>query len=189
LPAKRNFKHRLKITKGEDEFDKVVWLRTQWLPLKHNDRRLTSCGLRVGIPYREDNPAPFVVWEVGTTSRSFSFIGIGGRTLQMVVDDDSILLSDPKHKGEIRRGAGVAETMTTLLRLDAFLEIIMVSSVKARMGVLEYELTKDQLECLRDLASQLPTGETADGAVLVNRFSEDEDPSISSPAKSAPKPK
>lgn len=205
LPAERRFRHRFKIGKEEDEFDKVAWLRTQWLPLKHNDRRLTSCGLRIGIPYRDDNPAPFVVWEIGTTAKTFAFIGPGSRKFQLLVDDDSSTLGDPKHHGEIRRarnglGAGVAETLTTLLRLDGFLEIIMASKVKARVGVLEFELSKDQLECLRDLASQLPTGETADGEVLVQRFTEDEDPSIvtssatkssatkSSTTKTSPKP-
>lgn len=191
LPAERRFRHRFKIGKEEDEFDKVVWLRTQWLPLKHNDPRLTSCGLRVGIPYREDNPAPFVVWEIGATAKSFAFIGPGSRTFQMLIDDESVALKDPTHKGEIRRGqnglgAGVAETLTTLLRLDAFLDMIMASRLKARIGVLEFELSKDQFECLRDLASQLPTGETAEGELLVMRFSEDEDPSIVSTSSAKP---
>jgi hypothetical protein len=188
LPADRRFRHRFKIAKEEDEFDKVAWIRTEWLPLKHNDRRLGSCGLRVGLLYREDSPAPFAMWEVGTTAKSFAFIGPGTRRFQLLIDDESVLVSDPQHKGEIRRGrnglgAGVAETLSTLLRLDDFLEIIMASKVKARVGALEYELSKEQLECLRDLASRLPTGATADGEFLVGRYTKDEDPSIANRSK------
>ncbi len=188
LPAERRFKHRYKIGQEEDEFDKVVWLRTPWMPLKHNDPRLATCGLRVGVPYRENNPSPAVIWEVGTTAKSFAFIGIGATRFQLLYDGESAELNNPKHKGDVGRG-GVAETLTTLFRLDGFLEVISAKEVKARVGQMQYELTPDQLECLRDLASRLPTGETAEGEILVQRHSADEDPTSPRALASINKPK
>lgn len=176
LPAERRFSHPFRIAKEEDEFDKLAWLRTPWLPLAHNDRRLTSRGLRVGVPYREDNPSPAVIWELGTTSRSFSFIGPGSRRFQLLVDGEPVQLSEPKHKGDVGPGK-VSERMTTLLTLEGFLELIMAKEVKARLGKMEYRLTKEQLECLRDLASRLPEGATGEG-LRVERYAVDEDPSV-----------
>ncbi len=177
LPAERRFAHRFKLGVEEDEFDKVKWLRTEWLPLKHNDARLASCGLRVSVPSRADRPSPGVLWEVGTTARAFAFIGVGARRCQILIDDESIRLSDPEHKGDVGRG-GVSEKMGTALRLDGFLKIIMAKKVKARIGMLEYELSDSQLECLRELASRIPLGSTADGEVLVQRYELDEDPTV-----------
>jgi S1-C subfamily serine protease len=187
LPAQRRFSHRYKITQEEDEFDKVKWLRTQWIPLDHNDRRLTSCGLRVGVPFRENAPPPAVIWEVNTASPNFSFVGPGSRRFQLLVDGESVELPDPVHKGDVGRGS-VTETLVTPFRLPAFLRIVAAKEVKARIGSLEYKLSADQLEAFRDLASRLPTGETDDGRVEVKRYDLNEDPTVKASAKKA-KPK
>jgi hypothetical protein len=186
LPAQRRFNHRYRIAKEEDEFDKVTWLRTEWIPLNYSDPRLATCGLRVGVPYREDSPAPGVIWEVGATAKTFAFIAPGAKRFQLLIDDESVELSEPEHKGEVARG-GVAETLTTAFTIQGFLEVIMAKEVKARVGALEYRLGPAQLECLRDLASRLPTGETAEGQVRVERYDLEDDPSV--PPSLAKKPR
>jgi hypothetical protein len=188
LPAQRRFSHRYKITQEEDEFDKVKWLRTQWIPLDHNDRRLVSCGLRVGVPYRESTPPPAIIWEVSTASQQFAFVGPGTRRFQLLVDGESVELPDPVHKGDVGRGS-VTETLITPFRIAAFLKIVTAKEVKARIGSLEYKLSADQLEALRDLASRLPTGETDDGRVEVKRYDLNDDPTVKPSAKKAAKAK
>ena len=181
LPAERKFSHKYKIAKEEDEFDKVTWLRTMWIPLKHNDPRLKSCGLRVGVPYKEDTASPAVVWELGVTAKSFVFLGQGAGRFQLLVDGESVEVSNPTHKGDILPNfGGTSERMTSLFHLDGFLKVAMAKEVKARLGALEYTLSREELECLRDLASQLPTGTTSDGERLVNveRYAVEDDPSV-----------
>ena len=179
LPFERKFSHRLRIAKEEDEFDKVVWLRTDWMPLKHNHRGLTSCGLRVSVPFGEDTPPPAVLWEIGTTARSFAFLTDESRRFQLLaVGEDAAEASPPQHKGDIVPGGGVSEKLTKAVPLDYFLELIMAKEAKGRLGEMTYELTPDQMECLREVASRLPTGTSADGRVEVSRRTWEDDPTI-----------
>jgi S1-C subfamily serine protease len=180
LPAERKFTHRYGIAREEDEFDKIVWLRTQWIPLKHNDARLLSCGIRIGVPYREDGPAPAVIWEMGTTSKGFAYTGREGRHFQIAYDGESADAGDPEHKIDLVKGVW-NERLTSLIKLEAFVKIVMSKSVKARVGITEYELTPDQLECLRDLASQLPTG--SGPGLTVERMEIEDDPTAPASAK------
>ena len=99
----------------------------------------------------------------------------------MLVDGTSVEVSNPVHKGDILPNfGGTSERMTSLFHLDGFLKVAMAKEVKARLGALEYSLSREELECLRDLASQLPTGTTSDGERLVNveRYAIEDDPSV-----------
>ena len=175
LPAKRKFGHRYKISEEEDEFDGLIWLRTEWMSLQYNDRRLAACQLRLSAARSGENPPYGLFWELGTASPTFSFIGPGSRRFQLLIDGESVELSDPAHKGKVLRGA-VTEEMLTTLRLDGFLEIAAADEVKARLGKLEFQLTKQHLECLRDLASRLPEGVTLNGEIKVERYAPTADP-------------
>jgi hypothetical protein len=186
LPAQRRFVHRYKIATEVDEFDKLTWLRTEWIPLQHNDPRLATCALRVGVPYREDAPPPAVIWEVRTAAKTFAFLAPGARRFQLLIDGESVELSDPQHKGNIV-GTGVTESLITLPTIQGFVKIIMAKEVKARVGVLEYQLGPAQLECLRDLASRLPTGDTSEGEVRVVRYDLADDPSVPASMKKKPR--
>jgi len=186
LPAKRKFGHRYRVQKEEDEFDKVTWLRTQWLPVRYKDKRITSCGLRVGVPYKDDSPSPAVLWQIGTTSKNLLFRGSGGRRFQLLLDGEPIKLTEPRSSTSLIRGTGWKIEMSTLIRLDVYLQIIAAKEVKARLGDLEYEINANQLECLRDLAFQLPTGKTGLGDLItyqVERYKLVDDPTI--PASAA----
>jgi hypothetical protein len=180
LPAQRKFSHRYRIGKEEDEFDKIVWLRTQWIPLKHNDGRLLSCGIRIGVPYRDDGPAPAVIWEMGTTSRGFAYAGRDDRRFQLVYDGESADAGEPEYKCDLVNRVW-DERLTSLIKLEAFVKIVMSKSVKARVGVTEYEFSSDQLECLRDLASQLPTGSSP--GLTVERLDAEDDPTAPASVK------
>ncbi|WP_202921254.1 trypsin-like peptidase domain-containing protein [Anatilimnocola aggregata] len=180
LPAERRFGHKYKIGKEVDEFDKITWLRTMWIPLRHNDARLKTCGLRIGVPYDETGPAPAIIWELGVTSSSFAFLGGNARRFQLLLDDKSVELSEPKHKGDILPGlgAGCSERMTSIIRLDAFAELVKAKVVKVRLGTLEFTLGNEELECFRELAANLPTGSTTAGDTQfhVERYPLEDDP-------------
>lgn len=181
LPAERRFQHRYKLTKETDEFDKITWLRSQWIPLKHNDGRLSSAAFRVGIPYNESGPTMNVIWEMVVTCKSFAFTNHEHRKFQMLVaDGEKLDLTEPQHKAELNpQGGGWLEKMSTNIRLDRFLDLALAKKeAKGRLGPMEFLLGPEELECFRELLSKVPKGKVTDGGstLIVDHHALDEDP-------------
>jgi hypothetical protein len=173
LPAQRRFAHRYKVNKEVDAFDKDITLTTDWIPLEHNEPRLTSCGLQVSINFAESQPPSLVTWEVGTTAKSWIYF-MQQPKFQALLDGQTADLGVVRIKSDLAGGHN--ERLTATLPLDRFLKIVLAKEVKIRMSNLEYALTSMQLECLRDMASQLSTGKTADSRFQVDRLALNEDP-------------
>lgn len=174
IPSERRFRHRYTIENEEDEFDKITVLRSQWLPVKHDNRNLSSLGVRVSVIFDDDEVIPLTIWEVGTTARGFQFLGRDVR-FQILGGERSYEL--PQGRAERKLNGFVAsEVMKGLSTLDAFVRVILEDHVKARLGDTEMEFEKAQIECLRDLASQVPTGEFYDGKLKIERLTPADDP-------------
>lgn len=177
IPSERRFRHRYMIENEEDEFDKITVLRSQWLPVKHDNRNLSSLGVRVSVIFDDDEVIPLTIWEVGTTARGFQFLGRDVR-FQILGGEQSYEL--PQGRAERKLNGFVAsEVMKGLSTLDAFVRVVLEDKVKARLGDTEMEFEKAQIECLRDLASQVPTGEFYDGKLKIERLTPADDPTNS----------
>ena len=173
LPAQRRFVHRFKVAREVDAFDKDVTLRTDWIPLEHNEPRLTSCGLQVQAKSAEKEPPSTVTWQVGTTANTWLFFAKRPR-FQVLLDGQTADLGEVEVKSDL--AGGHSEKLTANLPLDRFLKVVLAKDVKVRLATLEYSLTNAQLESLRDLASQMSTGTSADGRFEVGRLTPAEDP-------------
>jgi S1-C subfamily serine protease len=162
LPASRRFTHRYAIAKEVDDFDKVTWLRSQWIPLKHQDPRLSSFSFRFGIPFNEDGASAVLIWEMAATSRSILFGGAEGRRLQLLGNEGQpFSVVDPKHKAGLNPAqfGGWIETMTAAVRIDHALDIALSKKeAKGRLGTVTFRLGPEELECLRDFLSKIPSG-------------------------------
>lgn len=178
IPSERRFRHSYKIEEDEDEFDQLTWLRTEWLPIKHENRELTSLGVRVMLAHDEQETALVAIWEVGTTSKGFQFLSNQSRRFQLAGGGDSVELPLPKREGKID-GFVISEVMTSITTLDTFVKLALTDNLKARLGETEMEFSKSQLECLRELASKIPLGEMADGKIRIERLKPEEDPTSS----------
>lgn len=176
IPSERRFRHRYKIEEDEDEFDQLTWLRTDWLKVKYNNRNLSSLGVRVSLAHDEDETALIAIWEIGTTSRGFQFLGPDSkRRLQLAGGGESFELPPPKRESNVNRGV-ISEIMKSITGLDVFIELIQTENLKARLGDTEMEFSKSDLECLRELASKIPVGEMAGGKIRIERLKPEEDP-------------
>jgi hypothetical protein len=127
------------------------------------------------------------MWRVGTTSDRTIFERDRERELLVLIDKEPYTLGPAKHEASIIRGKGFAEFMTNLIRLDAFMKLLGGDTLEARIGGVDFTLNRQQVECLRDLASRMTEGETTDGAMRVERYTLDDDPSNPKRPK-APKP-
>jgi hypothetical protein len=177
LPAQRKFTHRYKVNKEIDAFDKDITLRTEWLALSHNESRLTECGLQISANFNEGQPVSEVSWEVGTAAKHFIYHAQRAK-LQLLLDDETADLGPVQVKPEVAGPGKTTERLLVMLPLDRFLRIIASKEVKGRIGTLEFPLTPGHMECLRDLASQLNTGKTADNRFDVGRHELSEDPTV-----------
>ncbi len=181
LPAKRRFSHRYLLSEDTDAFDKVTWVRSTWIPLKHNDGRLTSAAFRVGVSFNEVGPTPYVLWETMVTSGGFSFGDREKRRFQVLgVDDKKIEVWDTEHKMELnRRGHGWQESITAKVRVDQFLDIALAKKeTKGRLGPMDFVLSNAELECFRELLSKVPSGTASDGesTVKIDHYPLEDDP-------------
>ena len=175
LPSKRRFRHRYKIENEEDEFDKVTVLRSEWLPVKHNNAKLTSLGVRVSVVFDDEEVMPLAIWEVGVTSRGFQFLGRDSGRLQVLGGDESYELPQGPAERKVANG-GTSEIMKGITGIDDFVNIVLTDKVKARLGTTEMEFDRSQIECLRDLASQIPAGEFFDGKLKIEHLEPEDDP-------------
>lgn len=177
LPAQRKFTHRYKVNKEVDAFDKDVTLRTDWIPLEHSESRLLSCGLQVTANFNASQPPSLVTWEFGTTAKKWIFFGQQAK-LQMLLDGQTADFGEVQNKPELGTGLGSnsTERLTVMMPLDRFLRVILAKDVKGKIGTMEFPVSSMQLECLRDLASQMSTGKTADSRFDVGRLAIEEDP-------------
>jgi len=182
LPAERRFSHPYKVAKEVDDFDKVTWLRTQWIPLKHDDPRLSSVSFRVGIPYDEEGSSAVIIWEMAVTSRSILFGSPDQRRLQMLGNEgQKFSVIDPKHKAELNRAqfGGWVESMVSAIRIDHMLDIALSKKeAKGRLGTVNFRLGPAELECLREVLSKIPSGTaTFEGVTIaVKHFALEDDP-------------
>lgn len=174
IPVARKFTHRFKVAKEVDAFDKDITLRTDWMPIEYRDSRLTSCGLQVSVNFAESEPPSTVSWEVGTTGPKWVFFG-QKNNFQALLDGQTADFGTFQLKSDLVRG-GSEERLTATLPIDRFLRMVVAKDVKIRMSTMEFALTPMQMEYLRDLASQMNTGKTADGRYQVDRYAVEEDP-------------
>ncbi|MBD3676292.1 MAG: DUF1080 domain-containing protein [Planctomycetaceae bacterium] len=186
IPSERRFRHRYKIEKDEDEFDQLTWLRTDWLKVKFEDRSLSSLGIRVTLAHDDkDKTALIAIWEVGATGRSRTFGTTASRRFQLAGGGESYELPPPKYD-PATNGNVISEVMTSITGLDVFAELVLTDDLKARVGVVEMEFGRNELECLRELASIIPTGDLVEGAIRVERLKPEEDPTSPHFGKPAP---
>ncbi|MCA9066339.1 MAG: trypsin-like peptidase domain-containing protein, partial [Planctomycetaceae bacterium] len=175
LPAKRRFRHTLDIEKTEDEFDQISILRTPWLPLKYDDPNLSSLGLRVSIVFDETEVMPLALWEIGITANGFQTLGPGNARFQILSGDDSWELPQGRAERNVANG-GTSEILRAVTGIDVFVKIILEDKVKARLGRTQMEFERSHLESLRDLASQIPTGDFFDGKLHIEHLDRKDDP-------------
>ena len=176
LPAERRFAHKTKILVEEDKFAKITVIRTEWLNVSQSDKRFASFQLEVSFPKVEKGVTPAVIWRVGTVSDRPIFAREKDRELLVLIDKEPYTLGSAKYEAGLIKGK-FAEFMTNVVRLDAFLKLLSADTLEARIAGSEFTLNRQQVECLRDLASRVNEGATTDGAMVVERYALDDDPS------------
>jgi len=175
IPSERRFRHRYDIEVDEDEFDQITWLRTEWLKVDHENRNLSSLGVRVTLAHDDDKTALIAIWEVGSTSRVPEFTSPAGRRFQLAGGGKSYELPVPQHEGT-KNGNIVSEVMTSMTGLDVLAKLVLTEDLKARLGTTEMEFGRNELECLRELMSKVPTGDLVKGVIRIERLKPEEDP-------------
>ncbi|HSG70037.1 MAG TPA: DUF1080 domain-containing protein, partial [Planctomycetaceae bacterium] len=159
-----------------DEFDQITWLQTEWLKVDYENRALSSLGVRVTLAHDdEDKTALIAIWEVGATGRALSFNSESSRRFQLAGGGNSYQLPTPKHQVDAN-GNVISEVMTSITGLDVFAELVLTDDLKGRVGSTEMEFGRNELECLRELASKIPTGKLADGKIRIERLKPEDDP-------------
>jgi S1-C subfamily serine protease len=175
IPVKRKFRHSYKIENEEDEFDQVTTLRSEWLPISHDNRNLSSLGLRVNVVFNEEEVLPLVLWEVGVTAKTFQFLRPDEARFQILAGEDSYELPQGKAERKVERG-GTSEVLHGITGLEVFVKMVLADTLKARLGTTEMEFDKRQIECLRDIASQIPEGKFYGDRLTIERMTSEEDP-------------
>lgn len=166
----------------------MTWLRTEWLKVKHENRKLSSLGVRVTLAHDDDDKAALIaIWEVGVTSRGFEFTSPAERRFQLAGGGESYELPVPQHEGKIK-GNVFSEVMTSITGLDVFAELVLTKDLKARLGTTEMEFSRNELECLRELASKIPIGDLVKGVIRIERLKPEEDPTSPQYGKNDPDP-
>ncbi|MCA9232353.1 MAG: trypsin-like peptidase domain-containing protein [Planctomycetales bacterium] len=177
VPAQRRFRHQFKVVKQEDEFDKLTVLETQWLPVVHNNPSLTSLGLRVRIVFDDEAVLPLAIWEIGATARTFQFLGPDATRFQVLGGDDSYELPNSRGESKIVKG-GTSEIVKGVMGLDVFAKVVLSNRIKSRVGKTEIAMDDRHLECLRDLASQIPLGKFFEDRLEIIRLPLESDPTV-----------
>ena len=91
----------------------------------------------------------------------------------LVGGEESYELPQGKRENKVVKG-GTSEILRGITGLDVFVKLAMSDTVKARIGTTEMTFDKKQIECLRDLASRIPTGKFFDGKLVVERLKNEE---------------
>jgi hypothetical protein len=117
-----------------------------------------------------------VIWRVGTTSDRPVFARERDRELLVLIEKEPYSLGAAKYESGVIQGK-FAEFMTNIVRLDAFMKLLSADTLEARVCGADFTLNRQQVECLRDLASRMNEGSTTDGAMVVERYALDDDPS------------
>jgi len=127
------------------------------------------------LAYDEDETSLIAIWEIGSTSRGFQFHLSNSRRLQFAGGGESYELPLPKRESKINGGV-ISEVMTSITGIDIFVKLAQTDNFKARLGDTEMEFSQSELECLRELASKIPTVEMFDGKIRIERMKPEEDP-------------
>lgn len=160
IPAVRTFEHEFEITEEKDEISHVALLSTEVMPVRYAHHDILTCGLQVSVIAHPGGPHPIVVWQLATAAPKFIFFGEDEkRAFHLTLDGQET--AEPNsifRHPQMVKGTGWVERAPALLKLDEFLKVIACENVAGKLGDVAYELDADHLECLRDLASRLPTG-------------------------------
>ena len=179
LPAQRRFNHSVTIVKEDDAFNNVSWLRTGWAAVECADGRITSCGLRASVP--AGNASSTVILEIGAVSTAGRAFGQNVfNDFQLRIDGELITGRHSKAEGDIGPG-NARQRMNAEFQIQEFLKLVFAKEVKGRIGALDFKLSAESLECLRDLASRLPTGDV--GQIHIERYDLADDPTVPASAK------
>lgn len=159
LPKERDFHHRYKITTAKDDFDGMEFLYSQWLPLKHNRNDISSFGLQVTVATERGVAFPVVIWQVAANVRLHNGLTpfLKRYQFQLLIGKQAVEFPNPVAKGDGSAQVHV-QRLTSLIPLDDFLQMLEADQIRARTGVTEYLVGGDEMECLRELVSRLPTG-------------------------------
>lgn len=176
LPAKRKFKHNLKIREQRDEFDGVTYVETDWWAVPMNDRRISSVEIRFAYARSATKPSLAVSWQLRAVAPNFVFLGTDARRAQLAGDEGSITLGRASHKGDILGAGRCSEILSADVPIDAFISVIQSRSARGRFGFVEFAFGAAHLECLREMASNMTIGTALDGRVVIERYPEGEDP-------------
>lgn len=161
FPPRRKFQHPFKIeqTDAGEEYSTFMLQTTG----EEFDPRLNAFFLANKVLGKSMETINFAF---ATGADTWEFLEF--HEVQFVVDGEPLEVGESQHSGKTLKSGGVVELITVPVELEAFQQMLQAGTVEVNLGGMEFPLTEEQLEALRDLAAHIPDGETIPGNYVIS---------------------